>query len=80
MKKGQLGRGGELAERRGDAGQAVTVGVSVQPFGEELVFDGPGTAHTPVRGGHFLDHALLDAIDGDESLQMFPEYGFKALQ
>jgi hypothetical protein len=54
--------------------------MGVQSAGQELVFHGPGAAHAPVSSGHFLDHGLLDAIDGAEALQVLREEGFEALQ
>jgi len=57
------------------------IGVLVgHPGSHELGLHGPGAAHAPVRRGHFLNHGLLDAIDGSESLQVLVDEDFKAFQ
>jgi hypothetical protein len=80
VEQGQFGRGGELAERGRHPRSGVTAGLGIESVGKELVLHGPGAAHAPVGGGHFLDHGLLDAIDRAESLEVLGEELLKALQ
>ena len=47
---------------------------------EHAGFDGPGAAHAPVRGNHFLDHAEFHAIDGLEAVQVLGQEGFEGLE
>jgi hypothetical protein len=44
---------------------------------EQAGFDGPGAAHAPVRGNHFLDHAEFHAIRGLEAVQVLGQQGFE---
>ena len=80
MEEGEIGGRCEFAESGGDARAVVTGGREVDLTGQEIVFDGPGTAQAPVRGGHLLDHGALDDVEGAESVQVFLEEGFEALQ
>ena len=69
MEEIQLGGGGQLGERAGDAGGLVLAGrLVLEGLLHQAILDGPGAAHAPVRGGHFLDHTELDAIEGAEAV------------
>jgi hypothetical protein len=80
MEQGELWLGCEITERGGDAGAAVLAGVSGEAAGHKLGFHGPGAAHAPVRGHHFLNQGFFDAIDGAEPIQVLREEGLEALQ
>ena len=53
----------------GEAGGFVAGGLIIDGLGEAGFFDRPGAAETPIAGGHFLDEAGLEVIDGAEAVQ-----------
>jgi hypothetical protein len=69
---------GETAE---GGGQTVRVAVArvlgVDAVGKQAGFDGPGAAHAPPGGDHFLDDAELDAVGRLETIQVFVQGLFK---
>ena len=76
MEEGELGGGGEGGEGGGEAAELVGVLVLAgEAVFEEAAFDGPEAAHAPVGGGHFLDHAEFDAVDGFETLEVSGDQG-----
>ena len=77
MEEGQLGRGGQLAECGRDISQVGAFRAGGHGAFEEGVFDSPGATHAPGSGGHFLDHAAFDLIDGVESLEVLNDIGFE---
>jgi hypothetical protein len=79
VEQGELWLGCEVAEGGGDAGAAVLAGVGGEAAGQELGFHGPGAAHAPVRGHHFLNQGFFDAIDGAEPIQVLRKEGLEAL-
>jgi hypothetical protein len=70
MQEAEVGCGGQVGESGGNAADFVAV---------EAGFDGPGAAHAPEGGGHFLDDAELDAVDGAEALDVLVEEGVEVL-
>ena len=72
-----------MSERGGGDAGAVVGGWVGNPdpagVGEDLGFHGPGAAHAPVGGDHFLDHGLLDAIGGGEAIEVLREEKFEAI-
>jgi hypothetical protein len=64
---------GEFLVGRTEAGEAIVFGPAVEGFFEQVLFDGPGAAEAPVRGGHFLDHAEFDAVAGAKSVKVLAE-------
>jgi hypothetical protein len=76
VKKSQVGGGGEAGEGGGEAAELVGFFVLAgDAVFEEALLDGPEAAHAPVGGGHFLDHAEFDAVDGIEVLQVSGDQG-----
>ncbi len=64
MEQVQLRRGSELAVGGSEAAEVISFGFAGHGAGEEAILDGPGATEAPVGGGHFLDHAELDAVEG----------------
>ena len=79
MQEGELGRGGQVTESLGDAGEFVGGVELLDAVIEKPGLDGPGAAHAPIGGGHFLDHAEFDSIAGSEALDVLGQEVFKAL-
>ena len=73
MNQGEFRERGEFAERGRDAGNIVAGRFGGKTFLEKAVLDGPEAAQSPVGGGHFLDHAELDAIQGAEMFDVLRE-------
>ena len=79
MEEGEFGGGGEPGEGGGDAAELVGGVLGVDGVVEEAGFDGPGAAHAPVGGGHFLDHAELDPVGGGEAVEVVREQSLERL-
>jgi hypothetical protein len=75
----QLGGGGQLGEGVGEARHLVAGGLIADGFIHQAILDGPGAAHAPIGGNHFLDHGELDAIGGGETLDMLGHEVVKTL-
>ena len=63
----QLRLGGEGGEAGGEAVESIAGGLGGDGPVEAAGLDGPGAAHAPVGGDHFLDEAVLDGVDGVEA-------------
>jgi hypothetical protein len=70
MEQVELRGGGQLGEGVGEARQLVAGGLIADGLIHQAILDGPGAAHAPIGGNHFLDHGELDAIGGGETLDM----------
>ena len=70
MQEGEVGCGGQVGESAGDAADLVAGLAGVDGVVEEVGFDGPGAAHAPEGGGHFLDDAELDVVDGAVAVEV----------
>jgi len=74
------GFAGRILESSGDTVDGGSGGSGIAGgFVEQVRFDGPGAAGTPLGGGHFLDQAELEAVDGLEPLDVMSEDGLKRL-
>jgi len=73
VNQGEFRGRGEFAERGRDTGDIVAGRFGGKTFLEKAVLDGPEAAQAPVGGGHFLDHAELDAIQGAEMFDVLRE-------
>jgi hypothetical protein len=75
----ELGGGGQVGEGVGDALGLVAGGLIADGLFHQAILDGPGAAHAPIGGNHFLDHGELDAIGGGETLLMLGDELVEAL-
>ena len=77
VEEGEVGGGGEAGEGGGEAAELVVgfVVLAGEAIFEQPAFDGPEAAHAPICGGHFLDHAEFDAVDGFETLEVSGDQG-----
>ena len=64
VRRGGIGKGGEGV---GEAIEGVAIGLGGEALLEGAGLHGPGAAHPPVGGGHFLDETELHAIGGLEA-------------
>lgn len=70
---------GDLGVGGGEAVEVVT-GVFDALVVEEAGLDGPGAAHAPAGGDHFLDEAQLDAVGGRKAADVLAEERFEVLR
>src|ERR1039457_3602142 len=77
--QGQAGAVGESAEGRGDPADLVPGRLIICAVIEQSRLNGPGAAEAPVGGGHFLDHAELDAIEGAEAVHVVLQHSLEVL-
>ena len=75
----ELRGGGQVGEGGGDARGLVAGGLIADGLFHQAILDGPGAAHAPIGGNHFLDHGELDAIGGGETLLMLGDELVEAL-
>jgi hypothetical protein len=80
MQKIERRRAGEIGKGTGQAGQLAAFGLRRERALQETVFDGPGTAHTPVGGDHFLDQPELDIIERAEAVDVELEQFFEGVR
>ena len=76
-------QGGGRSQFEEGVGEGLAAGLTAlatHAVGEELIFDDPGTAETPIGGGHLLDHAEFELIGGSESLQIIRESCLEAIR
>ena len=64
MQEGEVGCGGQVGESAGNAADCVAGLAGMDGVVVEAGFDGPGAAHAPEGGGHFLDDAEFDVVGG----------------
>jgi hypothetical protein len=75
LNHGEFREGGEVAE----GGRDAPSGFGGKTIPEEAVLNGPVAAQAPVGGGHFLDHAELDAIARAEMFDVLREESLESL-
>jgi hypothetical protein len=79
MEQVERGGGGQLGESVGDALGLVAGGLMADGLIHQAILDGPGAAHAPIGGDHFLDHGVLDAVGGGETPEMLGQEVVKTL-
>jgi hypothetical protein len=79
VEKAELGSGGQVGKGGGHAGEPVFLGAAFHAVFQEAGFDGPGAAEAPIGGGHLLDHADFDVIDGAKAAEVQVEQRLEIL-
>ena len=79
MQEGELGRGGQVGESAGNAADLVAGLAGVDGLVVEAGFNGPGAAHAPEGGGHFLDDAELDVVGGAVAVEVLGQEDVEVL-
>jgi hypothetical protein len=79
VEEAEFGRGGELAEGGIHAGELSAGGLLLHGVFEHFGFERPGAAEAPVGGGEFFDEAVLEIVNGGESLEEDVAEGFEVL-
>ena len=79
MEQVQFGGGCQAGKGAGDARGLVAGGLLADGLFHQAILDGPGAAHAPIGGDHFLDHGELDAIGRGETLLMLGDELVEAL-